>query len=270
MWTEMLPQILASLPQDYPWREEIRYFDTIGSTNTYLKEQASLGAPHGTAAIADCQTLGRGRLGRRFQSPKGSGIYLSVLLRPRCAPQALMHLTCAAAVAMCDAVEEATGTRPGIKWTNDLVMGNRKIAGILTEMAVTAQGTVDYAIIGVGINCCQTEADFPPEIRNTAGSLEMLLHRPVSRPVLAARMLWAFSRMDRALLSGKETMLTQYRKDCITLGREISLVRGEELRHGTALDIGPEGDLIVRFSDTGEISAVSSGEVSVRGLYGYV
>ena len=109
MWTEMLPQILASLPQDYPWREEIRYFDTIGSTNTYLKEQASLGAPHGTAAIADCQTLGRGRLGRSFQSPKGRGIYLSILLRPGCAPQALMHLTCAAAVAMCDAVEETAG-----------------------------------------------------------------------------------------------------------------------------------------------------------------
>lgn len=270
MWTDMRSQMLAFLPQDFPWREEIRYFDTIDSTNTYLKRQAALGAPHGTAAVADCQTLGRGRMGRRFQSPKGSGIYLSVLLRPRCAPQALMHLTCASGVAMCEAVESALGVRPGIKWTNDLVMGNRKIAGILTEMAVTAEGVADYAIVGVGINCRQREEDFPPEIRKTAGSLEMVLGRPVSRPVLAARMLEALYRMDEALLPGKEAMLARYRRDCITLGKEISLVRGAEVRHGTALDIGPDGDLIVRFSDTGETAPVSSGEVSVRGLYGYV
>ena len=151
----MLDRILAALPKDYPWRGNVLYFDSIDSTNTYLKKQAILGAPHGTAAIADCQTLGRGRMGRSFQSPGGCGIYLSVLLRPNCPPQDLMHLTCAAAEAMCDAVETTTGLRPGIKWTNDLVVGNRKIAGILTENGLNAQGLVDYAIIGTGINCCQ-------------------------------------------------------------------------------------------------------------------
>lgn len=266
----MLSRMLACLPRDYPWREEIRYFDTIDSTNTYLKRQASLGAPHGTTAVADCQTLGRGRMGRRFQSPKGVGIYMSVLLRPQCPPQALMHLTCASAVAMCDAVEAALGVRPGVKWTNDLVMENRKIAGILTEMAIASQGTVDYAIVGAGINCCQKEEDFPPEIQKTAGSLEMVLGRPVSRPELAAQMLLSLYRMDETLLTGVDAMLARYKNDCITLGKEISLVRGEEVRHGTALDIGPQGDLIVRFHDTGAIAPVASGEVSVRGLYGYV
>ena len=261
----MLDRILAALPKDYPWRGNVLYFDSIDSTNTYLKKQAILGAPHGTAAIADCQTLGRGRLGRSFQSPSGCGIYLSVLLRPSCPPQDLMHLTCAAAEAMCDAVETTTGLRPGIKWTNDLVVGNRKIAGILTENGLNAQGLVDYAIIGTGINCSQQPEDFPPELRSTAGSLAMALGRSVDRPELAA-----FARMDAALYSGKERMLSRYRQDCITLGKEVSLVRGAEIRHGTALDIGPQGDLIVRFRDTGEVAPVSSGEVSVRGLYGYV
>ena len=173
----MLDRILAALPKDYPWRGNVLYFDSIDSTNTYLKKQAILGAPHGTAAIADCQTLGRGRMGRSFQSPGGCGIYLSVLLRPNCPPQDLMHLTCAAAEAMCDAVETTTGLRPGIKWTNDLVVGNRKIAGILTENGLNAQGLVDYAIIGTGINCSQQPEDFPPELRSTAGSLAMALGR---------------------------------------------------------------------------------------------
>ena len=266
----MLDRILAALPKDYPWRGNVLYFDSIDSTNTYLKKQAILGAPHGTAANADCQTLGRGRMGRSFQSPGGCGIYLSVLLRPNCPPQDLMHLTCAAAEAMCDAVETTTGLRPGIKWTTDLVVGNRKIAGILTENGLNAQGLVDYAIIGTGINCSQQPEDFPPELRSTAGSLAMALGSRVDRPELAAQMLASLARMDAALYSGKERMLSRYRQDCITLGKEVSLVRGAEIRHGTALDIGPQGDLIVRFRDTGEVAPVSSGEVSVRGLYGYV
>ena len=191
----MLDRILAALPKDYPWRGNVLYFDSIDSTNTYLKKQAILGAPHGTAAIADCQTLGRGRMGRSFQSPGGCGIYLSVLLRPNCPPQDLMHLTCAAAEAMCDAVETTTGLRPGIKWTNDLVVGNRKIAGILTENGLNAQGLVDYAIIGTGINCSQQPEDFPPELRSTAGSLAMALGRSVDRPELAAQMLASFANL---------------------------------------------------------------------------
>lgn len=266
----MLEEILSALPQDYPWRDQVQYFDTIDSTNSYLKRMAAQGAPQGAAAVADCQTLGRGRMGRSFQSPSGSGIYLSILLRPGCSPRKVMHLTCAAAEAMCDAVEKAAAIRPGIKWTNDLVLKGRKIAGILTETGLNAQGELDWAIIGVGINCSQKEMDFPPEIRSTAGSLAMALGRPISRPTLAAEMLAAFARMDEALFTGKEAMLAKYKTDCITLGQEISLVRGEEIRHGTALDIGPEGDLIVRFSDTGEVKPVASGEVSIRGLYGYV
>ena len=194
---------------------------------------------------------------------------MSVILRPHCAPQEIMHLTCAAAVAMCDAVESAVGFRPGIKWTNDLVCGKRKIAGVLTELGFDNRGNVDFAVIGIGINCCQQEADFPEDIRSIAGSLTSISGQSIDRAVVAAAMMDALYRMDTELLTGKAHILNRYRKDCITLGKEISLVRGEEIRHGTALDIDDAGALIVRFPD-GTAEAVNSGEVSVRGMYGYV
>ena len=265
----MKEQIIRNLRESCLWQDSLLWFDSIESTNTTARELARQGAPHGTVLIADQQTGGRGRRGRSFHSPAGSGIYMSVILRPRCAPQQIMHLTCAAAVAMCDAVEAATGLRPGIKWTNDLVCGKRKIAGVLTELGFDNRGNVDFAVIGIGINCCQQEADFPEDIRRIAGSLASVTGQKIDRALVAVAMMDALFRMDAKLLTGKAHTLNRYRQDCITLGQEISLVRGEEVRHGTALDIDEDGALIVRFSD-GQISAVNSGEVSVRGMYGYV
>ena len=265
----MKEQIIKNLRESCPWQDSLLWFDSIDSTNTRARELARQGAPHGTVLIADHQTGGRGRRGRSFHSPASSGIYMSVILRPHCAPQQIMHLTCAAAVAMCDAVESAVGFRPGIKWTNDLVCGKRKIAGVLTELGFDNRGNVDFAVIGIGINCCQQEADFPEDIRSIAGSLTSISGQSIDRAVVAAAMMDALYRMDMELLTGKAHILNRYRKDCITLGKEISLVRGEEIRHGTALDIDDAGALIVRFPD-GTAEAVNSGEVSVRGMYGYV
>ena len=264
----MKDAILNALSSDYPWADRFHYFNTVDSTNNYLKRQALLGAPHGTVAVADCQTGGKGRLGRSFQSPGGVGIYLSMLLRPDCPQEQLMHLTCAVGTAMCDALEEAAGVRPGIKWTNDLVCEKRKLSGILVELLNDTRGKL-CVIIGIGVNCCQQLTDFPEELRDRAGSLAMVTGRRIDRPKVAAAMMEALANMDRNLLTGKEAMLEQYRRDCVTLGQKISVVRGDEIRHGTALDIGNDGDLIVRFDD-GHTEAVSSGEVSIRGMYGYV
>ena len=261
--------IIRELRESCPWQDSLLWFPSIDSTNTRARELARQGAPHGTVVIADHQTGGRGRRGRSFHSPAGSGIYMSVILRPRCAPKQVMHLTCAAAVAMCDAVEAAAGFRPGIKWTNDLVCGRRKIAGVLTELGFDNRGNVDFAVIGIGINCCQQEGDFPEDIRNIAGSLSSVSRQQIDRAKVAAAMMDALYRMDATLLTEKAHILNRYRWDCITLGQEISLVRGDEVRHGTALDIDDEGALIVRFPD-GNTEAVNSGEVSVRGMYGYV
>jgi len=265
----MKQRILSQLSPQYPWKEQFHWFEEIDSTNDRLKAMARDGAPHGTVLIADRQTGGHGRRGRSFLSPGGVGIYLSLLLRPDCAATELMHLTCATAVAMCEAVENAARFRPGIKWTNDLVHGKRKLGGILTELGFTPQGKLDYAIIGIGMNCCQQAADFAPEIRDIAGSLSMVTERAIDRSSVAAAMMEALYRMDCCLLTQKEHILESYRKDCITLGKEISLVRGDEVRHGLALSVDDEGALVVRFSD-GHVEAVNAGEVSVRGMYGYI
>ena len=243
----------------------LQYFDTIDSTNTRAKLLAGQGAPHGTILIADHQTGGRGRLGRTFLSPAGTGIYMSVILRPDCPPAALMHLTCAAAVAACDAVEGAVGFRPGIKWTNDLVHNGRKLAGILTELGLSPRGTVDWAVVGIGINCLQREEDFDPAIRSFAGSLAMFA--PCDRAKLAASLAERLAGME---LSAKSEIMARYRRDCVTLGKEVSLLRADgKPRHGRAVDIDADGALIVEFAPN-VVEIINSGEISIRGMYGYV
>ena len=258
--------ILTHLPASFPWRGNIHFFDTIDSTNTRIRELAAAGAPHGTVVIAGSQTGGRGRLGRSFHSPVG-GIYMSVLLRFDLPPQQLMHLTCAAAVAMCDAVEETAGIRPGIKWTNDLVVSGKKLGGILTELSL-AGNRVDYAVIGIGINCCQTPTDFPADLQNIATSLHLCVEKAPDRAVLAAAMISALAQMN-CNLADVDAILEEYRKNCITIGKEISLLRGTEVRHGKAVAVDKDGSLIVEFPN-GSTESVSSGEVSIRGMYGYI
>ena len=181
-----------------------------------------------------------------------------------------MHLTCATAVAMCNAVEQACGVRPGIKWTNDLVIGKKKLGGILTELCPNpVTGQIDAAIIGVGINCGQSVSDFPPEIQDIATSLQMATGKEISPALLAAKMMEALAEMDCTLLSEKEKIMASYKTDCITLGQDILLVRGDDTQYGTALDLDADGGLIVRFAD-GSFKTVTSGEVSVRGMYGYL
>lgn len=265
----MSQAIFSYLDQGYPWRDRLYVFDSIGSTNDHLRTLAEAGAPHGTAVLAKHQTNGHGRRGRSFHSPEGMGVYLSILLRPCCSPAELMHLTCAAGVSMCDAVEDAAGFRPGIKWTNDLVFGKRKLGGILTALSLHPDGRVKYAIVGIGINCLQTASDFPEDIRQIAGSLAMVTGKPVNTDRMAAAMLNRLWGMDRVLLTEKDVILHRYRADCMTLGQQVALVRGDEKRYGHALDIDEEGALVVEF-DNGQVEAVNSGEISVRGMYGYV
>lgn len=263
----MLKEIIENLSLENPWRDRIQFFETITSTNDVLKQLANQGAPEGTVLVADCQTGGRGRLGRTFLSPSQVGIYLSVLLRPACKSSELMHLTCASATATCTAIQEAAGFRPGIKWTNDIVYKNRKLSGTLTELSIQPDGSTAYAIIGTGINCNQM--DFPPEIRDIAGSLKMATGRQIDRALMAAKLIDALYDTNQRLLTRKAEIIAAYRQDCVTLGRKISVIQKDRVRHGTALDVDEVGALIVRFDD-GSVETVNSGEVSVRGMYNYV
>ena len=209
-------------------------------------------------------------MGRSFSSPAGLGVYLSVILRPECAAQELMHLTCAAAVAMCDAVESAAGFRPGIKWTNDLVYGTKKLGGILTELSADSKsGLIDYAVVGIGINCNQSMEDFPPELRSIATSLSLVNGQPMAPTRLAAAMIGALVTMDQALLTQKPHVMAAYRNDCVTLGREVVFLQTQQEYPATAVDLDENGGLIVRLRD-GSFRTVTSGEVSVRGMYGYI
>lgn len=265
----MSRHICFHLPPKHPWRDLLKWFDSVGSTNTLAKEMAAQGAPHGTILIADHQTEGRGRLGRTFHSPNAAGIYMSVILRPQCPPMQLMHLTCAVAVAVCDAVEKALGFRPSIKWINDLVVDGKKLGGILTELSIDPKtGLTDYAVIGIGINCTQRSEDFSEDIRSMACSAAMFTKKAVDRSRLAAAMITELEEMSRCLLSEKEDIMARYRQDCVTIGSHVQVLRGDEKHEGIALDVDCEGALIVTFTD-GHTEAVSCGEVSVRGMYGY-
>lgn len=265
----MIEPILHHLSPAYPWADRFHCYESIDSTNDEAKRRALSGAPHGTVILAEHQTRGHGRMGRSFHSPRSQGVYLSLLLRPNCHPAELMHLTCAAAVAACDAAEITAGFRPGIKWTNDLVSGRKKLGGILTGVGLSSSGKIDYAIIGIGINCNQKEDDFPSDIQNMATSLSISAGHEIDRYSFAAALMESLYRMDNHLIAGKTEILRRYRRDCITLGQEIQLVRGEEKRFGKAIEIDENGALIVSFAD-GKTETVNSGEVSVRGMYGYL
>ena len=266
----MKEEIRSNISESCLWRESIHWFSTIDSTNTRAKEMARQGAPAGTVLIAGTQTGGRGRLGRSFSSPEGMGVYLSCILRPQCTPDRLMHLTCAAAAAMVEAVAKASGLTPGIKWTNDRVVGKRKLGGILTELSVSQDtGLVEYAIVGIGINCLQQKQDFPVELQGMATSLAMSAPRKTSPARLAGAMVEALYQMDSGLLTEKHRIMDLYRTHCMTVGQDIQVVRGNEIRLGKALELTEDGGLVVQYHD-GTTGTVTSGEVSVRGMYGYM
>ena len=252
--------------------ENVLVFDTLPSTNDRLKEMAKQGAKDGTAVIADAQTAGKGRLGRTFHSPKGKGLYLSYLWRPQKMPaEALLSLTGLCAVAALRAVEIACGVKTQIKWTNDLVFGTRKVAGILTEMTVR-QGTdvADAVILGVGINVSHTPDDFPDEVRDMASSLVLCGAKHLSRDILAAELIRQLRLAVCALEQGKtQEYFTLYRASCLTLGKRVRLVRGEKEDFAVAEDIDRQFGLAVRYDD-GAMEVIRSGEASVRGLYGYL
>jgi BirA family biotin operon repressor/biotin-[acetyl-CoA-carboxylase] ligase len=243
-------------------------FEEIDSTNTCAKRLALEGAADGTVVIADVQTAGRGRMGRTFLSPKGKGIYLSVLLRPDLPAERLACVTPLAGIAVCDAVEAVCSIRPGLKWPNDPVLGKRKLCGILTE-AVTDPAGRTSVILGIGINVLQTEADFTPEIRSIATSLLMETGRAVSREELIGKLLERLEEAYLVLKGGNLSGWVQtYRQDCVHLGRQIWLIGPNGREKATALDVDESFGLVVA-DETGAVRTVRTGEISVRGLFGY-
>jgi len=244
--------------------------DVTDSTNTECKRRAMAGAPEGLAVLAEEQTGGRGRRGRSFHSPRGRGLYLSVLLRPELPLEAVNDFTAWVAVAVCDGIEAACGLRPRIKWTNDLVLGDKKLAGILTELGLESEThSLQYLVTGVGVNVNHRPEDFSGDIRDMATSLSLALGRPVRRSLLAAEILRAMDKMYAGFPQNKEEYLAKYRADCLTPGHQVQLITPNSREEAYALEIDDQFRLVVELAD-GTRKALSTGEVSVRGMYGYV
>lgn len=244
--------------------QSIYFYEETDTTNNRARELALEGAPEGTLVVAEKQTAGRGRRGKVWESPLGTGIWMSLVLRPQIMPAEASVLTLLCGLATAEAIEAETGLSAGIKWPNDILINGKKAVGILTEMDCE-MSEVHFVIPGIGINV--NTASFPPEIADIATSLYLECGKTVSRRRLVHKVLERLEEhYETFLRTGSFTaMLEDYRKHCITLGKEVHVL-GREPFFAEALDITPEGELLVRRADNGKEEVVFSGEVSIRGV----
>ena len=239
----------------------LEVYDCVSSTNIVLRELANGGAPEGTVVVAATQTGGRGRKGRSFYSPEGTGVYVSILLKPDIAATEATLITTTAAVAVCDAVEAVSDHAPEIKWVNDVLIGGKKICGILTEASLSMEsGRIEYAVLGTGINAYTPEGGFPEEIRSVAGSV--FDHpQPDAKNRLIAEYLNSLLPRYRDL-GGNDT-IAEYRRRSFVVGRKITVISGGNETPATALGVDESCRLLVEYAD-GTRDALTSGEISIR------
>lgn len=258
---------ITSVLQTERLGRNIKFLEEVDSTNNEIRRMAESGAPDGTLAIAEIQTAGKGRRGRSWTSPKGSGIWMSFLLRPDFAPEYASMLTLVTAMAVEKAIRQETGLDCQIKWPNDIVLDGKKICGILTEMS-TEEDSIRYVVVGIGINV--NTRDFPEEIRKTATSLAIESGHSVRRAPLAAGVLRAWEDFYETFKKTLDLSLLkeEYNSRLINMGREVRVLAPKGDYVGTSYGITDTGELIVETD--GERREVMSGEVSVRGVYGYV
>lgn len=239
----------------------IIYRETAPSTNVLAKDAARKGAPEGTIVIAEEQTGGKGRLQRGWFSPYAKGIWFSLILRPSFSPLEASKCTLLAAVALVKAFRRVGLKEVGIKWPNDLLVGNRKLVGILTEMDATME-EIHYIVMGIGINTDVVRVDLPEDLRETATSFLMEGVR-VTRKELLNEVLIELEKLYREVeANGFQSVLEQWREYSVTLGREINVITPGGTYSGKALDIDSDGCLLV---DTGKsVERVLAGDVSIR------
>lgn len=243
------------------------YTETIDSTNDWAKREAMQGAKDGSVYLADYQSAGKGRRGRVWKSPEGTSISMSLLLRPEIPADRISMLTLLMGLSAAQGMKAATGLEVGIKWPNDVVIRGRKLCGILTE----ANASMDYVVIGIGINC-NMEA-FPEEISSIATSLKLETGNEVSREAVTAEILKAFYRnydLFKVNCSLAGLLKEEYGQLLVNQNKEVRVLDPKGEYTGIAEGINDLGELLVRRSDNGQTETVYAGEVSVRGIYGYV
>jgi BirA family biotin operon repressor/biotin-[acetyl-CoA-carboxylase] ligase len=230
--------------------------DITGSTNDDVKKLAETGSPEGTVVIAGEQTAGKGRLGRSFFSPKDTGLYMSVLLRPAVGAADALGITTAAGAAVACALDSVCGTNAGIKWVNDIYIGSRKVCGILTEASLSSDGGMRYAVLGIGVNVA--DGGFPEDIKTKAGAVGADISL---RPLIAAKILELFFGYYAGFPS--RSYMDEYRRRSVLTGRVIEYEQGGVLHTASVEGIDDEARLVVR-DEGGSVSYLSSGEVSIK------
>lgn len=247
---------------------QLYYFESTGSTNLDVKRLMEDGAEEGVLAVAGEQTQGRGRRGRSWQSPPDSNIYMTIGLRPDFQPDLAPMVTLLKAMAVAKAVEETCDLKTQIKWPNDVVVGGRKICGILTEMSAET-GYIQYIVIGTGINVNITE--FPEDIKETATSLCIETGSTVLRAPIVAKTMEYFEMYYEKFMQTKDLslLMEEYNGLLVNKDTRVKVLDPQNEFEGTARGIDKKGQLLVEKAD-GSMEAVYAGEVSVRGVYGYV
>lgn len=248
--------------------QEIVCFTETDSTNVRARKLGENGAAHGTLVVAEQQTAGRGRRGRGWESPAGSSIYMSLLLRPEFLPNKAPMLTIVMAYSVATALREQTGLDFRIKWPNDIVLNGKKVVGILTEMSTEIE-YINHVVIGVGINV-NTEA-FPEEICATATSIRRESGKTWRRAELIAAILRQFEVQYERFVKEEDLAYLREAYDAVLVNcnREVRILGEKDGYQAVALGIDDQGELLVRKED-GTVTSVYAGEVSVRGIYGYV
>ena len=243
------------------WDVEVR--KSVTSTNAVLKAMAEKGAPEGKILVAAEQTAGKGRMNRRFYSPAGSGVYMSLLLRPSCSASQSLYITTAAAVAVAEAIERVAGGKAQIKWVNDVYLRGKKACGILTEAAFDMEtNRLAYAVLGIGVNMRPPAGGFPDELEPIVTSVfGEADYDPEKRNRIVAEIVERFWRFYENL--GEKAFLQGYRERSFLTGKDVDVVEGAERRPARALDIDGEFRLHVRYEDGAE-EYLQSGEVSVK------
>jgi BirA family biotin operon repressor/biotin-[acetyl-CoA-carboxylase] ligase len=254
------PELFSLLSHPEFWKSFL-FFPVTDSTNTQAMELAGKGGAHATVVCADAQTSGRGRLGRKWESPPGVNLYLSLMLRPPVDPIQAPALTLVTAVALAAAVEDVSGLRVALKWPNDLLIEGRKVAGILAEMSADPD-RVRHAVIGVGLNVNAESSAFPGELREKATSLKILAGRAFRRVEVLARFLDSFAECYGAFLSGGfKSLLPDWNRRDVLSGKRVLLRHGGEEARGRVLGVDESGLLLFRREGASRLEKVASGEI---------
>lgn len=255
-------EILDGLANRFLGRN-IYYRDSVSTTNETAKELARKGAEEGALVVAEEQTGGKGRLGRRWFAPKHKGIWFSLIFYPPVLPPEANQITMLAAVAVASAIQKETGITTGIKWPNDLLVGDKKICGILTELSAEME-RINYLVVGIGINVNQDKTDFPEDLWESAASLKTHSGRKIDRVRLLQAVLAEFERWYGIWLDrGFAPVLDRWKELSISLNRPVRIQTSNKSWEGWAEDIDGDGALLLRLPG-GELRRVISGEVSLR------